>query len=98
MTSDNASNNDSAMKEVAREIDPEGTCWMPDAQRIRCQEHILNLTARHFVDGVAPTPHAALMKKIHQALDNGNDAGLNALNERLASMGTDSDVIDDEEA
>lgn len=97
MTSDNASNNDSAMKEVAREIDPEGTRWMPDARRIRCQEHILNLTARHFVDGIAPTSHAALLKKIRQALDNGNDADLDALNKRLASMETNSDEMDDEE-
>jgi len=86
MTSDNASNNDTAMKEVACDIDPKSSWWIPDAHRIRCQEHILNLAAQHFVDGVAPTPQVAFMRKIHQALNNGNDANLDTLTNELASM------------
>lgn len=96
MTSDNATNNDTAMKAVGQEIDPEGTRWAPDARRIRCQEHILNLAARHFVDAVAPTPQAALMKKIRQALDNGNDADLDTLNKQLSSMDVSNDDDDDD--
>ncbi|KAG2031016.1 ribonuclease H-like domain-containing protein [Suillus americanus] len=65
MTSDNATNNDTTMKAVGQEINPE---------------------AHHFIDAVAPTPQAALMKKIQQALDNGNDADLNTLNKQLSSM------------
>jgi hypothetical protein len=56
MTSDNASNNDTAMKEVAKVIDEDGTHWLPGSRCIRCQKHILNLAACHFVDAVAPTP------------------------------------------
>lgn len=96
MTSDNASNNDTAMKEVAHEIDPEGVQWIPATHRIRCQEHILNLAARHFVDAVAPTPQAALMKKIRQALDTGNDNELDILNKELAAMEVNGDCEKDD--
>ncbi|KAG2035448.1 hypothetical protein BDR03DRAFT_983731 [Suillus americanus] len=82
------------MKEVEHQINPNGTCWAPDATRIRCQEHVLNLAARHFVDGVLPTPQAALMRKICQAVDNGNDAELNTLTQELASMEVDNDDND----
>jgi hypothetical protein len=68
MTSDNASNNDMAMKEVAHKIDPDGVQWTPATHHIRCQEHILNLVAQHFVD--------AIMKKTYQALDKGDDSKL----------------------
>jgi hypothetical protein len=96
MTSDNASNNDTAMKEVACEIDPEGIRWLPATHRIRCQEHILNLAARHFVDAVAPTPQAALMKKMRQALDTGDDADLDVLNKELAAIEVTGDCEKDD--
>jgi hypothetical protein len=91
MTSDNASNNDTAMKEVAHEIDPEGVHWIPATRRIRCQEHILNLATRHFIDMVAPTPQAKLMKKIRHALNMGNDDDLNILNKELTAMEVNGD-------
>jgi hypothetical protein len=34
-TSDNASNNDTAMKEFGKIVDPGGTRWMPAQRRIR---------------------------------------------------------------
>jgi len=80
MTADNASNNDTALKEVAMVIDPNGTRWEPASRRIHCQEHILNLAALHFVDAVSPTPQAALLKKIRCAIDNGDEADLDKLN------------------
>jgi hypothetical protein len=65
-------------------------------RRVGGQEHILNLAARHFVDAVAPTPQAALMKKIRQALDNGNDADLDTLNKQLSSMDISNTNDDDD--
>ncbi|KAG1901095.1 ribonuclease H-like domain-containing protein [Suillus fuscotomentosus] len=82
------------MKKVGRQINPDGTRWVPDARHIRCQEHVLNLAAQHFVDGVSPTPQAALMRKICQAVDDGNDAELNTLTQELASMEVDNDNND----
>ncbi|KAG2116263.1 hypothetical protein BD769DRAFT_1391141 [Suillus cothurnatus] len=66
MTSDNATNNDTAMKEVGHQINP----------------------------NVLPTPQAALMRKIRQAVDDGNDAELNTLTQELASMEVDNDDHD----
>jgi hypothetical protein len=90
MTSDNASNNDTAMKEVAKVIDEDGTHWLPGSRRIRCQEHILNLAARHFVDAVAPTPQATLLKKIRGASDESDIA---SLTEQLAILEDDPEAI-----
>ncbi|KAG2098564.1 hypothetical protein BD769DRAFT_1394397 [Suillus cothurnatus] len=41
-----------------------------------------------------PTPQAALMRKIRQAVDDGNDAELNTLTQELASMEVDNDDHD----
>ncbi|KAG1718689.1 hypothetical protein EDD22DRAFT_961431 [Suillus occidentalis] len=79
------------MKAVGHKINPEGMRWAPDVHHIRCQEHILNLAACHFVDTVVPTPQATLMKKIRQVLDNGNDAELDTLNKQLSSMDVSND-------
>jgi hypothetical protein len=43
---DNASNNDSALRQIAKEIDVD-----PLPQRIRCSAHILNLVARAIIYG-----------------------------------------------
>jgi hypothetical protein len=93
MTSDNASNNDTAMKEVAKVIDEDGTHWLPGSRRIRCQEHILNLAARHFVDAVAPTPQATLLKKIRSAIDSGDETDIDSLTEQLATLEDDPEAI-----
>jgi hypothetical protein len=93
MTSDNASNNDTAMKEVAKVIDEDGTHWLPGSRRIRCQEHILNLAARHFVDAVAPTPQATLLKKIRHAIDDGDETNIDSLTEQLATLEDDPEAI-----
>jgi hypothetical protein len=94
MTADNASNNDTAMKEVALVIDPNGTRWELASRRIRCQEHILNLAARHFVDSVSPTPQAALLKKIRCAIDNGDEADLDKLNQQLATLANEPEGLE----
>jgi hypothetical protein len=64
------------MKELARAIDEDGSRWLAGPHRIRCQEHILNLAARHFVDAVAPTPQATILKKIRRAIDSGTDVDI----------------------
>jgi hypothetical protein len=95
MTADNASNNDTAMKEVAMVIDPNGTSgWEPASRRIRCQEHILNLAARHFVDSVSPTPQAALLKKIRRTIDNGDEADLDKLNRELTILENEPEALE----
>jgi len=93
MTSDNASNNDTAMREVARAIDEDGNHWLPGPHRIRCQEHILNLAARHFVDAIAPTPQATILKKIHRAINSDDDTEIDNLTEQLAVLEHDPDAI-----
>lgn len=35
-TADNAANNDTCMKAIAREIDPNGSWWDPIERRVRC--------------------------------------------------------------
>jgi hypothetical protein len=93
MTSDNASNNDTAMKELARAIDEDGSRWLAGPHRIRCQEHILNLAARHFVDAVAPTPQATILKKIRRAIDSGTDVDIDGLTAQLAALEHDPEAI-----
>lgn len=93
MTSDNASNNNTAMKEVGQVLNEGGNDWLPGAHRIRCQEHILNLAAQHFVDAVAPTPQATLLKKIRRAIDNGDDADIDSLTQQLATLECDPEAI-----
>ncbi|KAG2344985.1 hypothetical protein BDR05DRAFT_998599 [Suillus weaverae] len=58
-------------------------------------EHI-HLAAQHFVDAVAPTPQAALMKKICQVLDKEDDADFDILNKELAAMEVNSDREQDD--
>jgi hypothetical protein len=93
MTLDNASNNDTAMNEVAKAIDEDGTHWLPGPHHIRCQEHILNLAARHFVDGVAPTPQATLLCKIRHAIDHDEETDITSLTAQLAALEHDPEAI-----
>ncbi|KAG2742502.1 hypothetical protein P692DRAFT_20651015, partial [Suillus brevipes Sb2] len=57
------------------------------------QEHILNLAARHFVDGVAPTPQATLLRKIRHAIDYDEDTDITSLTEQLAALEHDPEAI-----
>ncbi|KAG2738765.1 hypothetical protein P692DRAFT_20700294, partial [Suillus brevipes Sb2] len=57
------------------------------------QEHILNLAARHFVDAVAPTPQATLLKKIRHAIDDGDETNIDSLTEQLTTLEDDPEAI-----
>jgi hypothetical protein len=67
-TSDNASNNDTAMKEVARQLnankEEDDTQWDPVEGRVRCMEHAIHLAAGHFIRVVSPTSARTLAKKL----------------------------------
>lgn len=90
MTSDNASNNDTAMREVARAIDEDGNHWLAGPHCICCQEHILNLAARHFIDAVAPTSQATILKKIHHTI---NSDDIDGLTKQLSVLEHDPEAI-----
>ena len=59
-------------------------------------EHSLHLGARHFVEGVAPTPGRAVLKKVHAVFQNAQrgedgDLDLDELNEELGGIDEDVD-------
>jgi hypothetical protein len=83
----------SGCREYAILTDEDGTHWLPGSRHIRCQEHILNLAARHFVDAVAPTPQATLLKKIRHAIDDGDETNIDSLTEQLATLEDDPEAI-----
>jgi hypothetical protein len=51
-------------------------------------EHSLNLAARHFVEGVSPTPSHKVIKKVHDALETAvdGDIDLDALDREIAAV------------
>jgi hypothetical protein len=63
-------------------------------------EHSIDLSAKHFVNAVAPSSTRKLLKKMKNAFDGvelDDDLDLDALDARLAECDLD-DVEDDEEA
>jgi len=81
------------MKKLARAIDKDGSRWLAGPHHIRCQEHILNLAAHHFVDAIAPTPQATILKKICCAIDSGTDIDIDGLTAQLAALEHDPEAI-----
>lgn len=68
-------------------------------------EHSLHLSAQHFVAGAAPNPAAALLKRVHEALDrtmsDEENLDLDNLEAELADMGfggEDDPIPEGEEA
>lgn len=69
-------------------------------------EHAVHLASRHFVEGVSPSPAAAVLKKVRQAFnsaspDNVDDVDLDRLDAALTgfdevSEGTESSGNNDE--
>ncbi|KAF7364524.1 HAT family dimerization domain-containing protein [Mycena venus] len=62
-TADNATNNDTALKALGKEIDPLKLRWDPVERRVRCMEHAVHLTAGHFISDVSPLPAKAVLAK-----------------------------------
>ena len=61
-------------------------------------EHSLHLAARHFVEGVSPTPSRKVVQKVHDALSAAGegDIDMDALEEDLAAdEGDDAGEIED---
>ncbi|KAG2348733.1 hypothetical protein BDR05DRAFT_995137 [Suillus weaverae] len=81
------------MSEVVKTIDKDGTHWLPGPRHIHCQEHILNLAAQYFIDGVTPTPQATLLCKICHAINHDEDTDITSLTEQLAALEHDSEAI-----
>jgi hypothetical protein len=53
-TADNASNNDTTLREFGNVIDPNRERWNPTQRRVWCMEHSLHLAAHHFIETIAP--------------------------------------------
>jgi hypothetical protein len=49
LTADNASNNDTLRKELARELLKDGVTWNKDAGTIRCMAHVIQLAVNRFL-------------------------------------------------
>jgi hypothetical protein len=62
-------------------------------------EHSLHLAARHFVEGVSPTPSRKVIQKVHDALSAAGEDGdidMDALDENLGAVeGADDDDAED---
>ncbi|KAF5370479.1 hypothetical protein D9615_009743 [Tricholomella constricta] len=104
-TADNAPNNFTGIRTAAIDINSTPGLtekWEPAQRYIRCMEHAVDLSARHFVETISPSTRK-VVKKIRTAFKNANmnleDEGLdlNAINESLASIDDTGDDEDDDE-
>lgn len=55
---DNASNNDTMMKELARLLNDRDIAFDCDDRRIRCYGHIVDLSSKRVIDGISQAKHS----------------------------------------
>ncbi|KAJ8457093.1 hypothetical protein ONZ45_g18454 [Pleurotus djamor] len=95
-TSDNASNNDTAMNAVSEVLDD----WDAKSHRVRCMEHSVHLAASHLVSDIAPTTTLNIIKKARSALGKigkKKQTDLDAIASAIENFAIDDDYDDDDD-
>ncbi|KAF5378616.1 hypothetical protein D9615_007187 [Tricholomella constricta] len=104
-TADNAPNNFRGIRAAATIINTSPGLlqkWDPAQRYIRCMEHAVDLSARHFVATISPSVNGNQLQKIKKALQavdiEDKDLDLGFLNEQLAGIdGADDEADDDDD-
>ncbi|KAF5380029.1 hypothetical protein D9615_006171 [Tricholomella constricta] len=103
-TADNAPNNFTGIRAAATIVNTTPGLlqkWDPAQRYIRCMEHAVDLSARHFVATISPSVNGNQLKKIKKALQavdiEDEDLDLDLLNEQLAGIDGADDGADDDD-